>query len=64
MASKKKTKTSIVFFWIGVVVVAFNTKGVKEGILNNVVLFTFIYWSGYFILRLARYFIAIILERS
>ncbi|PHM54627.1 hypothetical protein Xhom_02573 [Xenorhabdus hominickii] len=64
VASKKKTRTSIVIFWIGVVVVAFNTKGAKESILNNVILFTFIYWVGYFALRMTRYFTAIILERS
>ncbi len=44
--------------------VAFNTKGAKESILNNVILFTFIYWVGYLVLKIARYITVIILERS
>lgn len=51
----------MVIFWIGIVVIVLATKESKEGILNSVILFTLIYWIGFLVLRIARYFIGIVL---
>ncbi|WP_426577687.1 restriction endonuclease [Xenorhabdus stockiae] len=62
MASKGKTQASIVVFWFGVVATAVATKGAKEEILKNVVLFTLIYWIGFLVLKILWYFVDIALR--